>query len=631
MRFKTDAGYESRIGRPAVTPPESRQPPPDPLEVLRRVFGYEAFRGHQRAAIDAVVAGRDALVLMPTGAGKSLCYQVPALVRPGVAVVVSPLIALMQDQVAALAQNGVKAAALNSALDGRERAGVERAMREGRLDLVYVSPERFAAPGFLDLLERAPLALFAIDEAHCVSQWGHDFRPDYRQLAVLAERFPAVPRIALTATADEATRADILRELRLEGAERFVSGFDRPNIRYTVRPRRERVRQLLAFLAGRRGEAGIVYCMTRKRVDDVADALNRAGVPALAYHAGMEAGERAAAQARFVASDDAVMVATVAFGMGIDKPDVRFVAHLDLPKSLEAYYQETGRAGRDGLPAEAWMLYGPGDAAQLGRFIEQSEASEEQKRVERGKLEALMRYAEAASCRRQILLGYFGDGCEPCGNCDICLDPPELFDGTEAAQMALSAIYRTGQRFGGGHIIDVLRGRETERVQRLRHDRLPTFGVGKERRVGEWRSILRQLTAAELVAAETLEGFTVLRLGPDARAVLRGERQVQLRLEKREARARRQPGERRERAAPAVSSDRAGFEALRALRHRLAQEQGVPAYVVFQDNALHAMLERRPATLEEMAEVPGVGATKLQRYGEAFLEALRALPSPPAD
>ena len=596
---------------------------PDPLEVLRRVFGYEAFRGHQRAAIDTVVAGGDALVLMPTGAGKSLCYQVPALVRPGVAVVVSPLIALMQDQVAALAQNGVRAAALNSALDGRERAGVEREMREGRLDLVYVSPERFAAPGFLDLLERAPLALFAIDEAHCVSQWGHDFRPDYRQLAVLAERFPAVPRIALTATADEATRADIARELRLEGAERFVSGFDRPNIRYTVKPRRERVRQLLAFLAGRRGEAGIVYCMTRKRVDDVTRALNDAGVRALAYHAGMETEERAGAQARFVASDDAVMVATVAFGMGIDKPDVRFVAHLDLPKSLEAYYQETGRAGRDGLPAEAWMLYGPGDAGQLGRFIDGSEASEEQKRVERGKLEALMRYAEAASCRRRILLDYFGDDCEPCGNCDVCLDPPEMFDGTEAAQMALSAIYRTGQRFGGGHIIDVLRGRETERVLRLGHDRLPTFGVGKDRSLGEWRSILRQLTAAELVAAESLEGFAVLRLGPEARGVLRGETKVQLRQEKREARA---PRQRKERAGAAAPADREGFEALRALRRRLAATQGVPPYVVFPDTALHAMLDRRPASLEEMAEVPGVGATKLRRYGEAFLEALRELP-----
>ena len=602
---------------------------PDPLEVLRRVFGFEAFRGHQRAAIDAVVRGEDALVLMPTGAGKSLCYQVPALVRPGVAVVVSPLIALMQDQVAALVQNGVCAAALNSAMDGRERMQVERAMREGRLDLVYVAPERFAAPGFLDMLDGAPLALFAIDEAHCVSQWGHDFRPDYRRLAVLAERFPGVPRIALTATADAETRADIARELRLEEAQRFVSGFDRPNIRYTVKPRRERIRQLLAFLAGRRGEAGIVYCMTRKRVEQVAEELNRAGVPALAYHAGMEAGERAGAQARFVASDEGVMVATVAFGMGIDKPDVRFVAHLDLPKSLEAYYQETGRAGRDGLPAEAWMLHGPGDAAQLGRFIDESEAPDEQKRVERAKLEALIGYAEAATCRRRILLGYFGDECEPCGNCDICLDPPELFDGTEAAQMALSAIYRTGQRFGGGHIVDVLRGRETERVQRLRHDRLPTFGVGRERRVSEWRTILRQLTAAELVAVERLEGFSVLRLGPEARAVLRGERKVQLRLEKREPRPARRGRERRERGPAGTAANREGFEALRALRRELAQ--GKPPYVVFHDSVLIAMLDRRPATLEEMAEVPGVGAAKLRSYGAAFLEALRTLPPPAED
>ena len=594
--------------------------------MLRRVFGFEAFRGHQQAAIDAVIAGEDALVLMPTGAGKSLCYQVPALVRPGVAVVVSPLIALMQDQVAALAQNGVRAAALNSAMDGRERARIEQAMGAGRLDLVYVAPERFAAPGFLDVLKRTPLALFAIDEAHCVSQWGHDFRPDYRRLAVLAESFPGVPRIALTATADAETRADIACELRLEGARRFVSGFDRPNIRYRVAPRRERLPQLLAYLAGRPGEAGIVYCMTRKRVEQVAEALSRAGIPALAYHAGLEAEDRAARQARFVASDDAVMVATVAFGMGIDKPDVRFVAHLDLPKSLEAYYQETGRAGRDGLAAEAWMLYGPGDMAQLSRFIDQSEAPEEQKRVERAKLEALVGYAEAATCRRQVLLGYFGDESGPCGNCDICLDPPEMFDGTEAAQMALSAIYRTGQRFGGGHILDVLRGRETERVLRLRHDRLPTFGVGRDRSVTEWRSILRQLTAAELVVAERLEGFTVLRLGPDAPAVLKGERTVQLRLERREPRPARQ---RRERGAPPAGGE--GFEALRALRRELASEQGVPPYVVFHDSVLAAMLDRRPASLAEMAELPGVGAAKLQRYGQAFLEAIREMKSPPTD
>ena len=602
--------------------PGSGRPPPDPLEVLRRVFGFDSFRGHQRAAIDAVLRGEDALVLMPTGAGKSLCYQVPALILPGAAVIVSPLIALMQDQVAALVQNGVRAAALNSAIDGQERWQVEQALREGRLDLVYVSPERFAAPGFLDLLAQAPVSLFAIDEAHCVSQWGHDFRPDYRRLAVLAERFPGVPRLALTATADAETRADIARGLRLEGAQRFVAGFDRPNIRYTVKPRRERIRQLLAFLDGRRGEAGIVYCMTRKRVERVADELGRAGIPALAYHAGIETGARRERQARFVASDDGVMVATIAFGMGIDKPDVRFVAHLDLPKSIEAYYQETGRAGRDGLPAEAWMLYGPADAAQLGRFIEASEAPEEQKRVEWARLEALMRYAEAASCRRQLLLGYFGDACAPCGNCDICLDPPELFDGTEAAQMALSAIYRTGQRFGAGHIVDVLRGRETERMLRLGHNLLPTFGVGKGRSVRAWRSILRQLTAAQLAVPQQRESYSVLRLGPEARAVLRGERRMQLRLEKREA---------RQRGAAGKAAGGEGFEALRALRRRIAQEQGVPPYVVFHDSVLHAMLERRPASPEEMAAVPGVGAMKLQRYGAAFLAAIAELAPPPAD
>ncbi len=596
----------------------------DPLEVLRQVFGFDAFRGHQRAVIDAVVAGGDALVLMPTGAGKSLCYQVPALVRAGAAVVVSPLIALMQDQVAALVQNGVRAAAFNSTLDGRERAHVERAMREGRLDLVYVSPERFAAPGFLEFLEQTPLALFAIDEAHCVSQWGHDFRPDYRRLEVLAERFPGVPRIALTATADEATRADIARELRLEEARRFVSGFDRPNIRYTVRPRGQDMRQLLDFVGDRRGRAGIVYCMTRARVESVAGSLREAGIPALAYHAGMDARDRAAGQARFVAADDAVMVATVAFGMGIDKPDVRFVAHLDLPKSLEAYYQETGRAGRDGLPADAWMLYGLADVARLRGFIEGSTASDEQKRVERARLDALLGYAEAATCRRRIMLAYFGDDCAPCGNCDVCLEPPEAFDGKEAAQMALSAIYRTGQRFGAAHIVDVLRGRDTERIRRFDHHRLPTFGVGSERGEQAWRAVLRQMAVSGLLVVDS-ENFGGLRFGPDAHAALRGEREVRFRRDK-EARPARKA---RERAAAPV--DRAGFEALRALRRKLAQEQGVPPYVVFHDNALAAMLDRRPASLAEMAEVPGVGAAKLRRYGAAFLEALRELPPSPPD
>ncbi len=592
---------------------------PDPLEVLRRVFGFEAFRGHQRAVIDAVTAGEDALVLMPTGAGKSLCYQVPAIVRPGVAVVVSPLIALMQDQVAALAQNGIRAAALNSTLHGRDRAVVERAMREGRLDLVYVSPERFAAPGFLEFLEQTPLALFAIDEAHCVSQWGHDFRPDYRRLAVLAERFPGVPRLALTATADEATRTDIARELRLERARRFVSGFDRPNIRYSVRLRGQGKRQLLDFVRDRRGQAGIVYCMTRARVESVAASLHEAGIPALAYHAGMEAPARAAAQARFVAADDAVMVATIAFGMGIDKPDVRFVAHFDLPKSLEAYYQETGRAGRDGLPAEAWMLYSLADTARLRGFIEESPAPDEQKRIEHMKLNALLGYAEAATCRRRIMLAYFGDDCAPCGNCDVCLEPPEVFDGREAAQMALSAVYRTGQRFGAAHIVDVLRGRDTERIRRFGHDRLPTFGVGSGRSAQAWRAVLRQMAANGLLVVDGAN-FGGLRFGPDARAVLRGEREVRFRREPEPRRAKPR-GERA--VAPA---DREGFEALRTLRRTLAQEQGVPPYVVFHDSVLAAMLERRPANLEDLAAVPGVGATKLRRYGDAFLAALRELP-----
>ena len=598
------------------------------LGLLRRVFGYDAFRGHQQAAVEAVAAGEDALVLMPTGAGKSICYQLPALLRPGAGVVVSPLIALMQDQVAALRQNGVRAAAWNSTLDGRERGRIEHALREGRLDLLYVAPERFAAPGFLDFLDGVEIALFAIDEAHCVSQWGHDFRPDYRRLAVLAERFPGVPRIALTATADEPTRADIARELRLEGARRFVSGFDRPNIRYVVKPRDGGPRQLLDFLKARPGQAGIVYAMTRARVEAAAAELRAADIPALAYHAGMDAAERAANQRRFVAEDDAVMVATVAFGMGIDKPDVRFVAHIDLPKSLEAYYQETGRAGRDGLPAEAWMIWGLQDVVRLRAFVDRSEASDAQKRIERARLDALVGYAEAATCRRRIMLGYFGDDSgRPCGNCDICLDPPEVHDGSEAARMLLSAIYRTGQRFGAAHIVDVLRGRETERTRRFGHHRLPTWGVGGELSAGEWRGVIRQLASTELIAVDS-EGWGALRLGPDAGAVLRGERAVPLRRDPKPAPRPASGSARAGREAPEIG-DREGFEALRQLRRRLASEQGVPPYVVFHDAVLAAMLARRPASLDEMMAVPGVGAAKLERYGPAFLDLLRELPRPP--
>ena len=588
-------------------------------DILRRVFGFASFRGpEQRAAVEALVADEDVLVVMPTGSGKSLCYQLPALVRPGAAVVVSPLIALMQDQVTALRQFGISAAAYNSTVTGIERHAVEQAMTEGRLDVLYVSPERLAAPGFLDFLDRVPVALFAIDEAHCVSQWGHDFRPEYRELAVLSERFPSVPRIALTATADAPTRNDIVRQLRLGNARILISGFDRPNIRYTVRPRTSETRQLLEFLEARRGEAGIVYCATRKRTEETAKALQGAGRSALVYHAGLDPEVRAANQTRFARSDDAVIVATIAFGMGVDKPDVRFVAHLDLPKSVEAYYQETGRAGRDGLPAEAWMVYGLQDVVRQRKWIDDSSAPEEQKRIERAKLESLLGFCEAAGCRRQILLAHFGDRCEPCGNCDTCLQPPETFDGTEAAQMVLSCIFRTGQRFGAVHIVDVLRGSGNERIRRFGHDGLSTWGIGKGRSEEDWRAIIRQLVAVGLVAVDH-EGYGGLRLGPDCRSVLRGERRVPLR---RAGRA----GTPRQRGRVSVPpADQAAFDALRRVRKSLADSQGIPPYAVFHDATLVAMVNRRPSSLSEMGEVPGVGAIKLERYGAIFLEQLDRL------
>jgi len=596
------------------------------LKILQSVFGYPAFRGEQEAIIDHVAGGGDALVLMPTGGGKSLCYQIPALMREGTAIIVSPLIALMQDQVDALRQFGVDAAFLNSSLDAMAQRDVERRLLEGSLKLLYVAPERLLTERFLDLLSRVPITLFAIDEAHCVSQWGHDFRPEYRQLTILHERFPTIPRIALTATADAPTRREIVERLALESARQFVASFDRPNICYLVVEKDEARKQLKHFLEAHANESGIVYCLSRRKVDDTAAWLVEEGIAALPYHAGMDSASRATNQQRFLREDGVVMVATIAFGMGIDKPDVRFVAHLDLPKSMEGYYQETGRAGRDGLPAQAWLCYGLGDVVTLSQLIAQSESGEERKRVERGKLDALLAYAETTACRRQRLLAYFGEDFDhACGNCDNCIDPPQTWDASVTAQKALSCVYRTGQRYGVAHLTSVLRGEADDRIRALRHDALTTFGVGAELDKSQWRGVFRQLVAAGLLATDE-EGYGTLRLTAASRGVLRGETPVSLRRQadrterrtkKREARADRM------RASLDIAPHEAPlWDGLRDLRSRLAREQGVPAYVIFHDATLLAMLRERPQTLSALGAISGVGERKLARYGEAFLAAL---------
>ncbi len=598
------------------------------LDLLQSVFGYPGFRGQQQAVIEHLSEGGDALVLMPTGGGKSLCYQIPALLRQGTAIVVSPLIALMQDQVDALRAAGVAAAYLNSSLAADAQREVERQLLAGALNLLYVAPERLLTSRFLDQLERTEVALFAIDEAHCVSQWGHDFRPEYRQLAILHQRFPQVPRIALTATADGRTREEIVERLSLQNARQFVSSFDRPNIGYRVGLRHNAKRQLGEFLLGHEGESGIVYCLSRRKVDDTAAWLAESGIAALPYHAGLDAVTRASNQQRFLHEDGVVMVATVAFGMGIDKPDVRFVAHLDLPRSIEGYYQETGRAGRDGLPAEAWMIYGLSDVVTLSQMIAQSESADERKRVERQKLESLLAYAEATGCRRQMLLGAFGETYPgPCGHCDNCIAPPKTWDATVPAQKALSAVYRTGQRFGSGHVIDVLRGEETERVLSLDHHRLSTFGVGAEMDEKQWRSVFRQLLAAGLLEADA-QGYGTLRLTASSRAVLSGEQYVKLREDARPERASR----RRRESKRSAGGGSLGIEAyeqpmwdeLRALRTQLARQQGVPPYVVFHDATLLAMLRALPANEGELAGISGVGEAKLKRYGRDFLAVINA-------
>ena len=595
---------------------------PDALALLKEVFGYPAFRGHQAAIIDHVVAGGDALALMPTGGGKSLCYQIPSLLRAGVGVVVSPLIALMHDQVAALRELGLRAAYINSSMNGDEAGAAEQTLLAGGYDLVYVAPERLLAPRFLDLLERLRrlhgIALFAIDEAHCVSQWGHDFRPDYIQLATLAARFPGIPRIALTATADAATRAEIIDKLCLQEARQFVASFDRPNIRYHIVDKANAGQQLLRFIRnGHAGESGIVYCQTRKKVEEVAAHLDRHGIRALPYHAGVDAAARRRHQDRFLGEDGIVMVATIAFGMGIDKPDVRFVAHLDLPKSIEGYYQETGRAGRDGAPAEAWMAYGLGDALQQRRMIEGGDADPSFKRLAHARLDELLALCESATCRRQRLLAHFGESSPTCGNCDVCLDPPEIWDGTEAARMALSCVWRTQQRFGAGHVIDVLLGHETERSRQWGHDRLSTWGIGRALTDKTWRAVFRQLLALGYLEVD-VAGFGALRLSPSARPLLKGEQTLVLRRP-----TQRRPAKAIRRSGPGDDLDTGGralFDRLRTWRADTARAHGVPAYVIFHDATLASIAAACPRSLAQLRGIAGIGAKKLEHYGASLLE-----------
>ena len=585
--------------------------------VLREVFGYHEFRAPQDEVIETVLNGGDALVLMPTGGGKSLCYQVPSIVRPGCGVVISPLIALMQDQVSALEQLGVRAAFLNSTLARPEVAAVEEALLSGNLDLLYIAPERLTQARTVALLREATVALFAIDEAHCVSQWGHDFRADYLQLSMLHECFPQVPRIALTATADQRTREEILQRLDLGAARQFIAGFDRPNIRYRITLKQNARQQLLRFIRNEhRADAGIVYCLSRRKTEEVADWLSREGFKALPYHAGLGADIRATHQRRFLQEEGVIIVATIAFGMGIDKPDVRFVAHLDLPKTVEAYYQETGRAGRDGEPADAWMAYGLQDVVKLRQMLESSGADEAHKRVERQKLEAMLGLCEITTCRRHALLNYFGEASpERCGNCDTCLDPVDTWDGTEAAQKALSCAYRTGQRFGVNHLIDVLRGGDTDKVRQFGHDRVSTYGVGVDLDANQWRSVFRQLVARGYLWVD-MEHYGALKLSESCRGLLRGEDRIELRRDVTEKIVRK-------RARPTVEDlapeDQGLWEALRARRRQLAETQGVPPYVIFHDATLREMVAHRPGNLDQLARLNGVGASKLEKYGAEFL------------
>lgn len=595
------------------------------LEVLRQVWGYPAFRGNQQAIVESLIEGNDALVLMPTGGGKSLCYQLPSLVRDGTGIVISPLIALMQDQVAALDELGVRAAFLNSTQDWQTSREIERRFLAGDLDLLYVAPERLLTERCLALLERGRIALFAIDEAHCVSQWGHDFRPEYLQLAVLGERWPGVPRIALTATATTATRHEMRDRLGMHAAREFISSFDRPNIRYRIVEKADARRQLLEFIENEHpGDAGIVYCLSRARVEETCDFLCRHGLPALPYHAGLPAAERRANQARFVRDDGLIMVATIAFGMGIDKPDVRFVAHLDMPRSIEGYYQETGRAGRDGLAAQAWMAYGLQDVVQQRRMIDESEAGEEHRRHQAAALDAMLALCETVGCRRTRLLQYFGEIRPACGNCDNCLAPPQQWDGTVPAQKLLSAVYRLwkerNQRFGAQHVIDLLRGKSNDRIRQYRHEELSVFGIGRDLSDSDWRAVIRQLVAQGALAVDA-SAWNTLVLSENSRAVLKGEQTILLRRPTGAAASSR-------RSSPVASEieldgdARRRFETLRAWRKEVARSHGVPAYVVLQDTVLLTLARDCPADLEALARTPGIGARRLEAYGEELLRCL---------
>ncbi|MGG7607022.1 DNA helicase RecQ [Massilia sp. BKSP1R2A-1] len=590
------------------------------LHVLETVFGYPAFRGQQAEIVEHVAGGGDALVLMPTGGGKSLCYQIPALLRDGVGVVVSPLIALMQDQVDALEEVGVRAAFLNSTQTFEETLRIERLVRNGEIDLVYVAPERLLTQRCLELFDASPIALFAIDEAHCVSQWGHDFRPEYIRLSVLHERYPNIPRIALTATADQQTRAEIAHRLQLDDARQFVSSFDRPNIRYSIVEKTTGRKQLIDFISSEHPQdSGIVYCLSRKKVEETADFLNENGIRALPYHAGMEHSVRAANQSRFLREDNITMVATIAFGMGIDKPDVRYVCHLDLPKSIEGYYQETGRAGRDGAPASAWMAYGLQDVVLQRRMIDESEADETFKRVLSMKLDAMLGLCETLSCRRMRLLDYFGERSGPCGNCDTCLIPPVQVDGTVPMQKLLSTVYRVDQRFAAGHVIDVLRGAQTERISQWHHDKLTVYGVGADRSEQEWRAIVRQAIALGFVTVDH-DAFSSLKLTDAARPVLKGEQKVQLRQYQKPVKAKRPSSRSSGYEEMELSrSEQQIFERLRSWRMGTAREHGVPAYVVFQDATLREIAKVKPASIDALRGVSGVGEKKLVSYGDEIV------------